>query len=139
MDRGAHATERTVMKYVSHFDVLQIRTRLQAAAGKPFDLLNPSALQSALAAPRQAVFGEEVHEGVLAKAAILFTRLINNHPFVDGNKRIAVEALRLFLKRNYPAVRLADDELIDWANRIAQNTADEEGARAWLESQLPRQ
>lgn len=124
------------MKYVSHFDVLQIRTRLQAAAGKPFDLLNPNALQSALAAPKQAVFGEEVHEGVLAKAAILFTRLINNHPFVDGNKRIAVEALRLFLRRNYPALELPDDEALDWANRVAQNTADEEGVRAWLEDRV---
>ncbi len=121
------------MKHVSHFDVLQIRTRLQAAAGKPFDLLNPNALQSALAAPRQEVFGEEVHEGVLTKAAILFTRLISNHPFVDGNKRIAVEALRLFLKRNKPTVLLADDEALAWANEVARNAADEVAVQRWLQ------
>lgn len=124
------------MKYISHFDVLQIRTRLQAGARKPFDLLNPNGLHSALAAPKQAVFGEEMHEGVLAKAAILFTRLIVNHPFYDGNKRIAVEALRLFLRRNNPDLQFSDDEALDWAKEVARHTADEDTVRVWLESQL---
>ncbi len=40
------------MRYVSHFDLLQIRTRLQANAPQPFDLMNPNGLHAALAAPR---------------------------------------------------------------------------------------
>lgn len=127
------------MKYVSHFDVLQIRTRLQAGARQPFDLLNPNGLQAALAAPRQAVFGEEMHEGVLAKAAILFTRLIANHPFYDGNKRIAAEALRLFLQRNYPSLDIANDDALTWANEVARHTADEDAVRAWLEDRAVKE
>jgi death-on-curing protein len=126
------------VKYISHFDVLQIRTRLQAGARQPFDLLNSNGLQSALAAPKQAVFGEEMHEGVLAKAAILFTRLIANHPFYDGNKRVAVEALRLFLKRNSLDVQFTNDEALDWANEVARNSADENAVHLWLESHIPK-
>jgi death-on-curing protein len=126
------------VKYISHFDVLQIRTRLQAGARQPFDLLNPNGLQSALAAPKQAVFGEEMHEGVLRKAAVLFTRLIVNHPFYDGNKRIAVEALRLFLKRNSPGTQFDDREALDWANEVARNTADEDAVHVWLERQIAK-
>lgn len=133
MDCGTRRAAGMTVKYVSHFDVLQIRTRLQASIGKPIDLLNPNALQSALAAPRQAVFGAEVHEGDLAKAAILFTRLIANHPFVDGNKRIALEALRLFLKRNRPGFLVSDEQGLAWANEVARHSADETTVREWLE------
>lgn len=38
------------MKYLSQFDLLQIRTQLQATARQSFDVMNPNALQAALAA-----------------------------------------------------------------------------------------
>ena len=106
------------MKYLSQFDLLQIRTRLQAEANQSFDVMSTNGLQSALAAPRQAVFGHEVHSGLINKAAILFSRLIRNHPFYDGNKRIAAEALRLFLRRNQVELIASEADLLQYARRI---------------------
>ncbi len=120
--------------YLSQFDLLQIRTRLQALERQPFDLLSPPALQSALAAPRQSSFGEEMYQGVTAKAAILFHRLIKNHPFYDGNKRIAAEALRTFLQRNGALLAAPDDEVIGLARRVALGGADEDAIRLWVEA-----
>ena len=120
------------MKYVSQFDVLQIRTRLQAAARQPFDVLNPEALHTALAAPRQFVFGEEMRAGVIPKAAILFLRLIQNHPFYDGNKRIAVEALHLFCRRNDVALTATPAEALLFARRVALGEANEHDVEAWI-------
>ena len=120
------------MEYLSQFDILQIRTRLQAGAPQPFDIMNLSGLQSALAAPRQSMFGEEIHAGLFPKAAILFVRLIENHAFYDGNKRIAVEALRLFLGRNGHALVASDDDAMQIARQVVGNHVERSAVEEWL-------
>jgi death-on-curing protein len=120
------------MKYLSQFDLLQIRTRLQAEANQSFDVMSTNGLQSALAAPRQAVFGHEVHSGLINKAAILFSRLIRNHPFYDGNKRIAAEALRLFLRRNQVELIASEADLLLCARHIVLEDPAQEELEAWI-------
>ncbi len=124
------------MKYLSQFDLLQIRTRLQTTTGQTFDLLNPHALHTALAAPRQVVFGEEIYPGLAAKAAILFSRLIQNHPFYDGNKRIALEALRLFLERNGRRLVTTDTDARQMARQLVEDNAPLPILEAWIEQHL---
>ncbi len=126
------------MKYLSQFDLLQIRTRLQAETRQSFDVMSTSNLQSALAAPRQAVFGHEVHSGLINKAAILFSRLIRNHPFYDGNKRIAAEALRLFLQRNQVELIASEAELLLCARRIVLEDLAQEELEAWIAAHIVR-
>ncbi len=58
------------------------------------------ALESAVAQPRAAFAGEELYPDVAAKATALAFSLINNHPFVDGNKRVGHAALETFLMLN---------------------------------------
>ena len=124
------------MNYLSQFDLLQIRTRLQAEARQPFDVMNANGLQSALAAPRQVVFGQEVHAGLIGKAAILFSRLIENHPFTDGNKRIAAEALRLFLRRNQAELLATDDQVLHFARRIVLENVSSQEVESWLAGRI---
>ncbi len=126
------------MKYLSQFDLLQIRTRLQAETRQSFDVMSTNGLQSALAAPRQAVFGHEVHSGLINKAAILFSRLIRNHPFYDGNKRIAAEALRLFLQRNQVELIASEAELLLCARRIVLEDLAQEELEAWIAAHIAR-
>jgi len=126
------------MKYLSQFDLLQIRTRLQAETRQSFDVMSTNGLQSALAAPRQAVFGHEVHSGLINKAAILFSRLIRNHPFYDGNKRIAAEALRLFLQRNQVELIASEAELLLYARRIVLEDPAQEELEAWIAAHIVR-
>jgi death-on-curing protein len=126
------------MKYLSQFDLLQIRTRLQAETRQSFDVMSTNGLQSALAAPRQAVFGHEVHSGLINKAAILFSRLIRNHPFYDGNKRIAAEALRLFLQRNQVELIASEAELLLLARRIVLEDMAQEELEAWIAAHIVR-
>lgn len=44
--------------------------------------------------------GKELYPDVFLKAAALLDSLINNHPFVDGNKRTGITAAALFLQAN---------------------------------------
>lgn len=132
MDRGTTAGSDQPIKYLSQFDLLQIRTRQQHLARVPFDVMNLNALQTAIAAPRQAFFGEEMHTGIIPKAVILFVRLIINHPFIDGNKRIAAEALQLFLQRNGYVLQSSNDDVLRLARGVALGSDDEASVEAWL-------
>lgn len=124
--------------YLSQFDLLQIRTRLARTTGERFDLFNLDGLLSALAAPRQTMFGEELHPSLLDKAAILFFLLIKNHPFYDGNKRIALTALRNFLLENGVSLAASEDEGLRFARTVATASRDATTVRPWLEQWVRR-
>jgi death-on-curing protein len=88
------------MEYLTLDDILNIRNQVSAAANDRFEIMSTNALMSALAAPRRSAFGAEAFPSLAEKAGALVYSLIQNHPFWDGNKRIATAALRLFLERN---------------------------------------
>jgi death-on-curing protein len=92
-------------------DIVDIRDRFAAADPWRFEIVNPPGLLTALTTPFQAAFGAEAFPGLVDKAAALVFLLIANHPFRDGNKRIAGEALRLFLGRNGLALRASPDDM----------------------------
>ena len=121
------------IEYLSQFDVLQLRTRLEARQRERFEVMNLDRLQAALAAPRQAVFGHELHPTLWDKASALLTLLIRNHPFYDGNKRVACAALREFLRRNGYELAAAEQELAALATRIVLSEATPDEVARWLE------
>jgi len=120
-------------KYLSQFDLLQIRTKLAAQLGESFDELNLNGLQSALAAPRQSMFGTELHPTLWDKAAVLLSRLINNHPFYDGNKRIAFIAVREFLHRNGWELLVDAEEAARFTRSIARGEREVTAIQQWLQ------
>jgi len=60
----------------------------------------PNLLESCIAVPFYAFRRKVVYKGLLEKAAILFYLMIKNHPFQNGNKRIAMTTLMVFLYEN---------------------------------------
>ncbi|GAC1541174.1 MAG: type II toxin-antitoxin system death-on-curing family toxin [Herpetosiphon sp.] len=119
-------------RYLSPFKLRTIRRDLERATGEQWNLLSQDALLSALAAPRQTMFNQELHPGLLNKAATLFFLLIKNHPFYDGNKRIAAEALRRFLGANGISLDASTGELVHMARAVATNAADTDAIYDWL-------
>ncbi len=71
-------------------------------------------LQSALHMPRLPYY-RTVHD----KAACLFRSLCKNHPLQDGNKRLAVVALMVFLNINKVDFRASQDSIVDAALTVA--------------------
>jgi death on curing protein len=57
-------------------------------------------LESALARPQTTVFGEDAYPSFHEKAAALLHSLVKNHPFVDGNKRMAFATVVAFAALN---------------------------------------
>lgn len=122
-----------MIQHITLGDIVDIRDRYAAADPWRFEIVNPAGLLSALTTPFQAAFGQEAFPELLDKAAALVFLLIANHPFRDGNKRIAGEALRLFLARNGLALAASEAEL-KGLTRLVTTTHDSRDPRllAWL-------
>ncbi|WP_328369888.1 type II toxin-antitoxin system death-on-curing family toxin [Micromonospora zamorensis] len=69
-------------------------------------------VESAVARPQTSVFGEDAYPDLWTKAAALLHSLVNNHPFVDGNKRIGWIVAITFLLQNH-AVTIAQLDEVD--------------------------
>jgi len=81
--------------YLTVADVLGMHTALMQRYGGAPGVRDPGALESALFRPQTGYY-----EDIVAEAAALLESLAINHPFVDGNKRIAFAAADVFLRIN---------------------------------------
>ncbi len=92
----------------------------------------PNALESCLAVPFQRFSGKSLYPTLVSKAAILFYLLIKNHPFQNGNKRIAMTTLFVFLYRNGKWLKVDTQELYNFTVWVAQSprTVKEETVKA---------
>lgn len=87
----------------------------------PFDTRFPGRLESCLKTPFQTFGGKDPYPRLEDKAALLFYLLIKNHPFQNGNKRIAVTALFVFLSLNHRWLQISNEDLYDLALFVASS------------------
>jgi len=87
-------------RYLSLAEVLELHRRIVVRTSGPTALRDLGALESAVAQPRASFAGEDLYPDLASKATALAFSLINNHPFVDGNKRVGHAALETFLMLN---------------------------------------
>jgi death-on-curing family protein len=87
-----------------------------------FETRYPHALEQCIFAPFQTFKGQ-LYKGLVAKASILFYLMIKNHPFQNGNKRVAVTALLLFLGKNGKWLSISPQELYNLAKWVAASPA----------------
>jgi death-on-curing protein len=80
----------------------------------------PNILESCLAAPFQSFSKKSLYPSLVSKASMLFYLMIKNHPFQNGNKRIAMTALFVFLYKNRKWLRVDAQELYNFTVWIAQ-------------------
>jgi len=92
----------------------------------------PNVLESCLATPFQSFAKKSLYPTLISKAAMLFYLLIKNHPFQNGNKRIAMTTLFVFLYGNEKWIRVDTQELYNFTVWVAQSppTVKEETVKA---------
>ena len=89
-------------------------------------------MDSALSVPFQSFGGEELHPTIPRKAARLCYGLIKNHIFLDGNKRIGVYAMLVFLELNGMEIECSDEELVTLGLEIAAGQYKDEDIVLWI-------
>ncbi|MEA4804867.1 type II toxin-antitoxin system death-on-curing family toxin [Acetobacterium wieringae] len=120
------------MKRLSCQQVLRLHTMLINETGGSDGLRDEGLLDSALNAPFQSFGGEDLYKTVPAKAARLGFSLINNHAFIDGNKRIGILVMLTFLEMNGFLPDCTDDELIQLGIGLAAGHIDDRQLLDWI-------
>lgn len=82
----------------------------------------PNKLESCLEQPFTTFGGKELYPTLLNKAALLFYLVIKNHPFENGNKRMAVVLMLYFLFKNEKFITVEPDALYDLALIVAKGS-----------------
>jgi death-on-curing protein len=98
------------IRFLTLAEVLQIYADQVRRRGGAIGVRDPNGLLSALAMPEAGVGGERFHSFPWGMAAAYAFHLCRNHPFVDGNKRVALAAALIFLVLN--GVRIEDPESV---------------------------
>jgi len=120
------------VRFLSTDEVLAMHARLIERFGGSEGVRDPGLLESALYRPQCGYYGD-----LAQMAAALFESLVMNHPFVDGNKRVAFFATDTFLRLNGHLLEVDDDDayafLID---RFETNTCDYDHLLPWLRTRI---
>lgn len=119
-------------------DYLSVEDLLEIAAGvmDQVVLRDAGLLASAAARPQVTVFGDDAYPSFEDKAAALLHSLVRNHALVDGNKRLAWSAARIFYLLTGRDLTYTDDEAEDLMLSAASGQLDVPVIAAWLAAHL---
>lgn len=113
-------------------DVLRIyEDQMKRYGGRP-GLRDANALLSAIAMPQATFEGQHLHEDIFDMAAAYLFHLVQNHPFIDGNKRVGTVAALVFLDMNGWEVAFDDDQLAAFVFEVARGKHDKQAIAAFL-------
>ena len=83
----------------------------------------PNILESCLATPFQTFGGRSPYHDLISKTAVLFYLMVKDHPFQNGNKRIAMTTLFVVLHKNKKWLSVDTQELYNFTMWVAQSPA----------------
>jgi death-on-curing protein len=120
------------MRYLTLGEVVTLHRAVVAATGGAEGIRELGGLESALAQPKATFDALDLYPTVVDKAAALAFGLAMNHPFVDGNKRIAHAAMAVFLDLNGFAINASIDEQERVMLDLAAGNMTRHALTAWL-------
>lgn len=125
-----------MIRYLGVAEVLALHRRVLERWGGASGIRDAAALESAIAQPRMSGGSQDLYPDLAAKAAALCFSLVRNHPFVDGNKRVAHAGMEVFLMLNGYEL----DAPLEEQERLMVNLASGSLARddlvAWVRQHL---
>jgi death on curing protein len=93
-------------------------------------------LDSAINRPFQTFDKKDLYPSPVEKSAAIFESLIINHPFIDGNKRIAYVLMRLVLLQYDLDILANQDEKYDFVIKAAKSELDFDSIKNWIFSRI---
>jgi death-on-curing protein len=119
-------------RFLTVEELLQIHRRVIAASGGTLGLRDGGGLEAAAAQPRMTFGGDDLYPALAEKAAALAFSLSKNHPFLDGNKRVAHATLETFLVLNGHELSAGVDEQERVILALAAGELDRDAFSAWV-------
>ena len=124
----------TAVVWVDESVVLAVHDEQLAEHGGAPGVRDPGLLSSALARPRNLIaYGDA---DLAALAAAYGHGVLRNHPFIDGNKRVAFVVCRTFLLLNGKDLNATREEKYETFLKLARGDLPEEDLAAWIRGRL---
>jgi death-on-curing protein len=119
------------IRWVPEAAVRAVHGELIAEHGGVPGMRDPGLLISALASPRnRRVYGEA--SGIVELAAAYGSAIARNHPFIDGNKRVALMTGFIFLEMNGWQLVATEVDAVDAMVRLAVGSMSEKALADWI-------
>lgn len=124
------------MRYLTLKEVLLLYDEIVKQTGGDYGIRDLGLLESALAQSKATFNGKELYPSLINKACVLCFSIINNHPFIDGNKRIGHAVMEMFLLLNGYEIYASTDEQEKVILSIASGEFNLEQFNYWLEKHI---
>ncbi len=120
------------MFYFSKDDIIFLHSKLIEDFGGTDGIRDLAMLESAINTPLQTFDGADLYPSLIEKIARLSYGLVMDHPFLDGNKRVAALLLDLGLSSNGIELEATDEEIINEFIGLASGEVDFGKFLAWI-------
>ncbi len=91
---------------------------------------------SALAMPQSSFGGEFLHRDLFEMAAAYLYHIVQNHPFIDGNKRTGAAAAVIFLSMNDMDLIVEEEALVDLGLQVACGAVGKQEVAAFMRTHV---
>ncbi len=115
---------------------IELNKIISEASGGSSGLRDESLLLSALNRPFQTFDGKDLYPSIIDKSAALFESIIINHPFIDGNKRMAYAFMRILLTEAGFTIDANEDEKYNFVISASEGKLNHEEIKNWIISKL---
>src|SRR3989338_1271620 len=122
------------MKYLYPRQVIYLHKEIVALSGGSHGLRDAGLLESAVYRPQASFGGRDLYPDLFTKVSALGHSLISNHPFIDANKRVGYEAMRLMLKINGYDIHASLKDKFHFVMAIAEKKYNEQAITDWLKN-----
>ncbi len=120
------------MIVLSKQQILLLHSQLISKTGGSDGLRDVGLLESAINSPFQQFGNEDLYPTIQQKASRLCFGLVNNHPFIDGNKRIGAHVMLVFLALNGIELEYTQDDLSSTILKLASNEISYQQLTKWI-------
>ncbi|AFY31341.1 type II toxin-antitoxin system death-on-curing family toxin [Calothrix sp. PCC 7507] len=123
-------------KFIEKQDVLSIHSKQINRYGGLLGIRDEGLLESAISQPQATFGGEFLHPTIFEQAAAYLFHIINNHAFVDGNKRTAFDVMVTFLNINDYELNMTPEQAYELTMQVAENKLSKEELTTVLQNYI---
>jgi len=125
-------SSKSVIHYLSEAEIIAINEEVISNFGGLHGVKDLNLLHLAAGRPQMSVAFQDAYKSIFNKAAALFHSIINNHPFLDGNKRTALLSAISFLERNKWGIEFKRKEAVKFTRKAHNGNYTVEQISKWL-------
>lgn len=123
---------KSLIHFLSEAEVIAVNEEMVSQFGGMHGVRDLHILRSAIGRPQMSVGFQDAYKTIFDKAAALLHSIINNHPFLDGNKRTSLFSAITFLERNRWFVKFKRKEAVKFTRKTHNENYTVEQISQWL-------